>query len=191
METLTLVLTDVEGSTRLWAASSPSSRSACSPGAAVGLCSRWGASTEPAQTSPRPANFYRADELQGPLELLGCLATEALLIHRDDPVEAASLLDVIAARRQDWVLPHFADRDVSTVEAKLSRDRQETNHSEARMSARPPSRHALQAPRLTARVPAEGRACIGHTHPHLRPRAPLRNGIRRRIIRGRRAFGSD
>jgi hypothetical protein len=64
--------------------------------------------------------LLESDELQGPLELLGCLAAQALLIHRDDPATAAALLVTIAAQRRNWVLPHFTDRDLATVQILLS-----------------------------------------------------------------------
>jgi hypothetical protein len=67
--------------------------------------------------------LLESDELQGPLEHLGCLAAQALLIHRDDPARASTLLATIAARRRDWVLPHFADRDMATVVTNLQERR--------------------------------------------------------------------
>jgi len=62
-------------------------------------------------------------ELAGPRELLGCLVTEALLVHEDDPARAALLLGSVAGHRQTnfgrWVLPHGTDRDVERLEPLL------------------------------------------------------------------------
>ena len=63
--------------------------------------------------------LLQSDEVQGPLELLGCLAAEALRVLEDNPAEAAALLATIAQRRGGWTLPHFADRDVARIRAAL------------------------------------------------------------------------
>ena len=55
-----------------------------------------------------------------PIELLGCLSAYALLVHRDNPQQAAEVLAVIAQRRGSWILPHLADRDVATVAGRLA-----------------------------------------------------------------------
>ncbi len=67
--------------------------------------------------------FLAADELGGPRELLGCLITEALLVHEEDPARAARILGSVEGHRTTnlgrWVLPHSTDRDADHLSALL------------------------------------------------------------------------
>ena len=67
-------------------------------------------------------------ELQGPRELLGCLVTEALLLHETDPAQAARILGSVEGHRTTnlgrWVLPHSTDRDADRLQALLLPDQQ-------------------------------------------------------------------
>ncbi len=62
-------------------------------------------------------------ELRGPRELLGCLVTEALLVHESDPARAARILGSVEGHRTTtlgrWALPHRTDRDAERLTALL------------------------------------------------------------------------
>lgn len=61
-----------------------------------------------------------ADEELYLLELLGCLAAEAVVVAQSDPAKAARLLGCVQASRGGWVLPFDLDEDAAALAERLS-----------------------------------------------------------------------
>lgn len=61
-----------------------------------------------------------ADEELYLLELLGCLAAEAVVVAKADPATSARLLGCVQAHRGAWVLPFDLDNDAAPLAERLS-----------------------------------------------------------------------